>query len=89
LVVRVEIRDNGSGIPDALKGMVFYPMVTGRTDGTGLGLSIAQSLVNQHGGLIECQSEPGNTIFSILLPIGTGAASDNNGLATSKGVEAR
>ncbi len=89
LVVCVEIRDNGSGIPDALKGMVFYPMVTGRTDGTGLGLSIAQSLVNQHGGLIECQSEPGNTNFSILLPIGTGAASDNNGLATSKGVEAR
>ncbi len=91
LVARIDVSDNGSGIPDELRELVFYPMVTGRADGTGLGLSIAQSLVNQHGGLIECQSEPGNTTFSILLPIGIGigAASGNNELATSKGAEAR
>jgi len=89
LVVRIEVRDNGSGIPDALKGMVFYPMVTGRTDGTGLGLSIAQSLVNQHGGLIECQSEPGSTTFSILLPVGGGLAVGSGGLATCNGVHSR
>jgi two-component system nitrogen regulation sensor histidine kinase GlnL len=35
----------------------------------GLGLSIAQSLINQHGGLIECKSEPGETLFSVLLPV--------------------
>ncbi len=72
LVVRVDVSDNGSGIPEELKALIFYPMVTGRSDGTGLGLSIAQSLVNQHGGLIECHSEPGNTTFSILLPVGDG-----------------
>jgi two-component system nitrogen regulation sensor histidine kinase GlnL len=53
-------------------GQIFYPMVTGRAEGTGLGLSIAQSLINQHGGLIECASEPGCTIFSIFLPLETG-----------------
>lgn len=74
LVVRVDVSDNGPGIPGDLKALIFYPMVTGRSDGTGLGLSIAQSLVNQHGGLIECHSEPGNTTFSILLPVGNGGA---------------
>jgi len=44
-------------------------MVTGRPDGTGLGLPIAQDLVNQHRGLIECTSEPGKTVFSLLLPL--------------------
>jgi two-component system nitrogen regulation sensor histidine kinase GlnL len=89
LVARIEVRDNGSGIPDALKGMVFYPMITGRTDGTGLGLSIAQSLVNQHGGLIECQSEPGSTTFTILLPVGSGLAAGSDELATCNGVHSR
>lgn len=81
LVARIDICDNGAGIDDDLKSLIFYPMVTGRTDGTGLGLSIAQSLVNQHGGLIECHSEPGNTIFSILLPIVDGSDSAPNGSA--------
>ena len=69
LVVRIDIVDDGPGIPEALKSQLFYPMVTGRHDGTGLGLSIAQSLVAHHGGLIECKSQPGNTEFSTLLPI--------------------
>ncbi len=72
LVVRVDVSDNGPGIPEELKALIFYPMVTGRSDGTGLGLSIAQSVVNQHGGLSECHSEPGNTTFSMLLPVGNG-----------------
>lgn len=67
-VVRIDVVDDGPGVPPELREHIFYPMVTGRPDGTGLGLSIAQSLVNQHGGLIECTSEPGNTVFSILLP---------------------
>lgn len=68
LVVGIDVIDDGPGIPEELRETLFYPMVTGRADGTGLGLSIAQSLVNQHGGLIECRSGLGLTIFSILLP---------------------
>ncbi len=69
LAARIDVVDDGPGIPDDLGNHIFYPLVTGRSDGTGLGLSIAQSLVNQHGGLIECRSQPGRTEFSILLPI--------------------
>lgn len=69
LVARINIIDNGPGISDEMKEKIFFPMVTGRANGTGLGLSIAQSLIERHGGVIECQSEPGRTIFSILLPI--------------------
>ncbi|MCB1675297.1 MAG: PAS domain-containing protein [Halioglobus sp.] len=69
LVCRVDIIDNGPGIPAELQHAVFAPMVTGRADGTGLGLSIAQSIVNRHGGLLECQSEPGNTVFTLYLPM--------------------
>lgn len=69
LVVRIDVIDDGPGIPVDIKDKIFYPMVTGRADGTGLGLSISQRLINQHGGLIECVSTPGHTVFSILLPI--------------------
>jgi two-component system nitrogen regulation sensor histidine kinase GlnL len=68
LVLRVDVVDNGPGIPEDKLKQIFYPMVTGRPEGTGLGLTIAQSLVSLHGGLIECHSNPGETIFSILLP---------------------
>jgi two-component system nitrogen regulation sensor histidine kinase GlnL len=44
-------------------------MISGRADGTGLGLSIAQALISQHGGLVECQSRPGETVFTLLLPL--------------------
>ncbi|MDD2740051.1 MAG: nitrogen regulation protein NR(II), partial [Methylomonas lenta] len=69
LVAKIDIIDNGPGIQPGLMGQIFYPMITGRPEGTGLGLSIAQSLINQHNGLIECESEPGHTVFSIFLPI--------------------
>jgi len=69
LVCSVEIIDNGPGIPAELIDTVFFPMVTGRAEGTGLGLSIAQSIVNQHAGLIECRSVPGRTCFQILIPL--------------------
>ena len=68
LVLCLDVIDNGPGIPEEMVENIFYPMITGRPDGTGLGLSIAQSLVNQHDGLIECESRPGRTKFSILLP---------------------
>jgi two-component system nitrogen regulation sensor histidine kinase GlnL len=69
LVARLDIIDNGPGVSAEKLEEIFYPMISGRAEGTGLGLSIAQVLVNQHGGLIECQSRPGETIFSLLLPL--------------------
>lgn len=69
LVLRVDISDDGPGIAPGMIEQIFYPMVTGRPDGTGLGLSIAQTIVGQHGGLIECSSVPGDTVFTLLLPI--------------------
>lgn len=69
LVLKVEILDNGPGIPTAIQDTLFYPMVSGRPDGTGLGLAIAQSIVNQHRGIIEFESQPGLTRFSVLLPM--------------------
>ncbi|MDX1803193.1 MAG: nitrogen regulation protein NR(II) [Alcanivorax sp.] len=69
LVLRVDIEDNGPGIAEEIQETLFYPMVSGRANGSGLGLSIAQSIISQHQGLIECESEPGKTVFSLLLPM--------------------
>ncbi len=69
LAACIEVIDNGPGIAPEMLDKIFYPMVTGRAEGTGLGLPIAQALINQHGGLIECSSQPGETIFKILLPL--------------------
>lgn len=69
LVCRVDVVDNGPGVPATLLESIFYPMVSGRAEGTGLGLSIAQSIINQHQGLIECASEPGHTRFSLYIPL--------------------
>jgi two-component system nitrogen regulation sensor histidine kinase GlnL len=69
LVCRVDIIDNGPGIPAELLPAVFAPMVTGRADGTGLGLSIAQSIIHLHGGVLECESRPGETRFTFYLPM--------------------
>lgn len=69
LVARLDVIDDGPGIPPEMKENIFLPMVTSRADGTGLGLPIAQSLINLHGGLIECDSIPGRTVFTVLLPL--------------------
>ena len=69
LAVLIEIEDNGPGIPEEIQDRLFYPLVTSGSNGVGLGLSIAQTLVSQHGGLIEWRSEPGKTVFSVILPM--------------------
>lgn len=69
LVCEVAIIDNGPGIPPALRETLFYPMVSGRAEGSGLGLSIAQSVLHQHHGLIECDSQPGRSEFRLLVPL--------------------
>jgi two-component system nitrogen regulation sensor histidine kinase GlnL len=69
LVCQVDIIDNGPGIPSEIEHAIFVPMVTGRAEGTGLGLAIAQSVINHHGGLLECNSQPGHTCFTLYLPM--------------------
>ncbi|NOZ53986.1 MAG: nitrogen regulation protein NR(II) [Gammaproteobacteria bacterium] len=69
LSCQIDIIDNGPGIPEEMMETIFFPMVTNRAEGTGLGLSISQSLIQRHNGLIQLYSQPGHTIFSILLPI--------------------
>ena len=71
LVVRIDIEDDGPGIPPNQQEQIFFPMVSGRAEGTGLGLPIAQNLVNRMGGLIEFTSEPRCTVFTIWLPMET------------------
>jgi two-component system nitrogen regulation sensor histidine kinase GlnL len=72
LVARVEIIDDGPGIDPKLRDSLFYPMISGSSGGIGLGLSIAQTMINQYQGLIECRSSPGETVFTVLLPVGNG-----------------
>ena len=69
LACQIDITDNGPGVPPELMDTLFVPMISGRVDGTGLGLTIAQSIINQHHGLIECKSGPGKTVFSVLIPL--------------------
>ena len=69
VVVRVEIKDNGPGISPDIQEQLFYPMISRRPGGTGLGLTFAQSIIAQHGGMIEFESEPGDTTFSIIIPL--------------------
>jgi two-component system, NtrC family, nitrogen regulation sensor histidine kinase GlnL len=68
LVVRVDIIDDGPGISPDIENVMFYPMITSRPEGTGLGLTIAQSLINQHGGMIEYERSDEKTYFCIYLP---------------------
>lgn len=69
LAIAVTIEDNGPGVPPELAELIFYPMVSGREGGTGLGLSLAQSFVGRHQGMIEYESVPGRTRFTLLLPV--------------------
>lgn len=67
--IRIDIIDNGPGIKNELIDKIFFPLVTGNEKGSGLGLSLAQNLISSHQGMIDCHSVPGNTVFSIILPI--------------------
>ncbi len=69
LGMRVEIIDNGPGIPEAIREQIFFPLVSGREGGSGLGLAVAQTLVAQNHGTIDCESRSGHTVFSIFLPL--------------------
>ncbi len=69
IALNLHIIDNGVGIPHDIKEKIFYPLVTSKNKGHGLGLTIAQSIINSHGGMIDCYSENGFTDFKIILPV--------------------
>ncbi|MDR2678285.1 MAG: PAS domain-containing sensor histidine kinase [Zoogloeaceae bacterium] len=69
LALEISVIDSGPGIPEALQGRIFFPLVSGRPGGSGLGLTLAQSFVQQHQGCIECESRPGHTCFRVRLPL--------------------
>ena len=69
LALELHVIDNGPGVPEAIRERIFYPLVSGRDGGSGLGLTLAQTFVQRHDGLIECDSQPGCTDFRILIPL--------------------
>ncbi len=69
LALELHVIDNGPGVPDSIKDRIFFPLVSGRDGGSGLGLTLAQTFVQQHHGLIECDSQPGRTDFKLLIPL--------------------
>ena len=69
LALDLHIEDNGPGVPESIRDRIFYPLVSGRDGGSGLGLTLAQTIVQQHLGTIECESEPGKTTFKIVIPL--------------------
>lgn len=69
LGLRVEVEDNGPGIPEAIADQIFEPFVSGRENGTGLGLALVGKIVTEHGGLVRVDSRPGRTLFRVSLPL--------------------
>ena len=69
LALELQIIDDGPGVAEQIRDRIFNPLVSGRDGGSGLGLSLAQTYVQYHRGVIECDSRPGRTVFTILLPL--------------------
>jgi two-component system nitrogen regulation sensor histidine kinase GlnL len=69
LALELHIQDNGPGVPESIRDRIFQPLVSGREGGTGLGLTLAQTFVQQHHGVISCDSAPGRTVFKIVIPL--------------------
>jgi two-component system nitrogen regulation sensor histidine kinase GlnL len=69
LALELQVTDDGPGIPPEIRDQIFYPLVSGREGGTGLGLTLVQTFVQQHQGVVECDSQPGKTSFRIMLPL--------------------
>ncbi len=68
-VLRIDVIDNGQGVPESLQSLLFLPLVTGRRDGTGLGLSLSQQIASAHGGLLTFEALDQGSRFSLYLPL--------------------
>jgi len=71
-VIRLDVIDNGLGVPKSLQSLLFLPLVTGRRDGTGLGLALSQQIASAHGGLLAFEPLEQGSCFSLYLPFGNG-----------------
>ncbi len=78
LVLRIEIADDGRGVPDDLAERIFLPLVSGRAEGSGLGLALAQQIAREHGGSLSYRSRAGHTVFTLLLPLPPGDPDDGS-----------
>jgi two-component system nitrogen regulation sensor histidine kinase GlnL len=79
------VKDNGPGVPEELMPHLFDPFVTTKPTGSGLGLALAAKIVGDHGGIIECESQPRRTIFRVLMPMYTGDGAEPAGTVQPKG----
>ncbi|BDU18454.1 two-component system sensor histidine kinase NtrB [Lysobacter auxotrophicus] len=69
IALRLEISDDGRGVPEELTERLFLPLVSGRAEGSGLGLALAQQVAREHRGSLAYRSRPGHTVFTLLLPM--------------------
>lgn len=69
MALRVDVADDGPGVPEALRDTLFEPLVSGRVDGTGLGLALSREIAHEHGGELRYTSRAGDTVFSLYLPL--------------------
>jgi two-component system nitrogen regulation sensor histidine kinase GlnL len=69
LALELHVEDNGPGVPESLRERIFFPLVSGREGGSGLGLTLAQTFIQQHHGIVEFESEPGRTLFKVVIPL--------------------
>lgn len=76
LALRIDIEDDGRGVPDGLAERIFLPLVSGRAQGSGLGLTLAQQVAREHAGSLAYRSRPGHTVFTLLLPADRAATAE-------------
>jgi two-component system nitrogen regulation sensor histidine kinase GlnL len=82
LPLEFTVMDNGPGVPEDIRPYIFDPFITSKTKGTGLGLALVAKIIGNHGGVIECDSQPRRTAFRILLPAHTGRAPKEDEVAS-------
>ncbi len=87
LPLEFTIKDNGPGIPTDLIPHLFDPFITTKTNGSGLGLALVAKIIGAHGGIVECDSQKGKTLFKVLMPISQKEKDQNASQSDSQGAE--